>query len=55
MQKLYIAVGLHCDLPVLYGSGEYDQCSGFTELLECIDELIQFIGGVEQPFNYSAK
>lgn len=36
---------------MLYGSGEYDQRSGFAKLLKCIDKLIQLISGVEQSFN----
>ena len=42
---------LHRKISVFYAGGEYDLCFGAAELLEFVDEVVQFHGGTEGYFD----
>ena len=42
---------LHRQISVFYAGGEYDLCFGAAELLEFVDEVVQFHGGAEGYFD----
>mgnify|MGYP000585699587 CR=1 FL=1 len=42
---------LHRQISVFYVGGEYDLCFGTAELLEFVDEVVQFHGGAEGYFD----
>ena len=42
---------LHRQISVFYAGGEYDLCFGAAELLEFVDEVVQFHGGTEGYFD----
>ena len=41
----------HRQISVFYAGGEYDLCFGTAELLEFVDEVVQFHGGAEGYFD----
>lgn len=41
----------HRQISVFYAGGEYDLCFGAAELLEFVDEVVQFHGGAEGYFD----
>ena len=42
---------LHRQISVFYAGGKYDLCFGAAELLEFVDEVVQFHGGAEGYFD----